>query len=258
MFDFINYSVAENIATIELNRPEVYNALHAGILKELKTAVDMCAQDNSVRAVIISGGSCKAFSSGADLKSGLSDPDLGKVLKATYKPLIVAMQALPKPIICKLNGLAAGAGMSIVLAADMVIANQETYMSELFVGIGLVPDAGALYFLPRIIGTQKTFELCATGRKVFMPEALSMGLVNQIVPAELLDETVLKMAKTLASSATLSIGHMKKVLQASFSSSLEQIIDLEADAQTLCGQSKDFMEGVSAFMMKRTPEFKGE
>ena len=258
MFSFITYSEQNNAAYINLNRPEVYNALTPALLIELKQAIDLANANAEVRVVVLSGGDCNAFSSGADLKNGLSDTNLGNVLAATYNPLVEAMVALPKPIICHLNGLAAGAGMSIALACDMIIADENAYLSELFVGIGLMPDAGSMYFLPRLVGIQKAFELCATGRKVFMPEALSMGLVTQVHPTATIKAAVDQLVAHFASAATYSIGQMKKVLHQSMNSTLTEVLAMESAGQTACGYSADFSEGVMAFITKRKTEFKGK
>jgi 2-(1,2-epoxy-1,2-dihydrophenyl)acetyl-CoA isomerase len=140
----------------------------------------------------------------------------------------------------------------------MIIANKNTYLSELFVGIGLLPDAGSMYFLPRMIGTLKTFELCSTGRKVFMDEALQLGLVNKTVDSAFLEEEVEKMADFYAKAATKSIGLMKNILNKSFENNLEGVLNLEAEGQTQCGFSNDFIEGVMAFLQKREPDFQGK
>ncbi|MCP9767523.1 2-(1,2-epoxy-1,2-dihydrophenyl)acetyl-CoA isomerase [Lacihabitans sp. LS3-19] len=258
MFQTILFNINQQKAYIQLNRPEVYNALNQTLLLELTEAIDICKNDENIRVVIISGGNGKAFCSGADLKSGLSNPNLGEVLKTTYNPLITGMRNLEKPIICKLNGIAAGAGMSLVLACDVIIADKTTYMSELFVGIGLLPDAGSMYFLPRMIGTLKAFELCSTGRKVFMEEAEQIGLINKAVEGDKLEEEVEKLANVYANSATRSIGLMKQILNKTFENDLEGVLNLEAEGQTKCGHSHDFAEGVMAFLQKREANFKGK
>jgi 2-(1,2-epoxy-1,2-dihydrophenyl)acetyl-CoA isomerase len=183
---------------------------------------------------------------------------LGDSLRANYNPMIRAIRNAEKPVVCRMNGVAAGAGMSLALACDIIIANKDAYMSELFVGIGLMPDAGSMFFLPRIIGTQKAFELCSTGRKVFMEEALSIGLVTKVVPYEELENAVNELTDYYKTAPTKSIGVMKKVLNQSFNSSLEEILEQEAQQQDMLGKTHDFAEGVMAFLQKRKASFKGK
>lgn len=258
MFETIIFEKNEGKASIVLNRPKVYNALNEQLLLELQDAFKQCENDKTLRVVTLSGGSSPAFCSGADLKAGLTEFNLGKTLEKNYNPLILSMRNLKVPIICKLNGIAAGAGLSIALACDLIIAEENAYMSELFVGIGLIPDAGSMYFLPRMVGYQKAFEMCSTGRKVYMKEAQEIGLVAKVVPAAELDATVESLEQLFAASATKSIGEMKAILNKSYQSSLEEVLALEAEGQTKCGFSEDFAEGAMAFIQKRTPVFKGK
>ncbi|MGR3810582.1 enoyl-CoA hydratase/isomerase family protein [Jiulongibacter sp. NS-SX5] len=246
-------------AKVSLNRPEVFHALNGAILKELQHAIKTLSEDTSVRVITLTGTGESAFCSGADLKDGMENAGkpLGEVLAENYEPLIIGIRECPKPVLCKLNGIAAGAGMSLALACDMIIANDSTYMTELFVGIGLMPDAGSMYFLPRLVGVQKAFELCSTGRKIYMPEAHQIGLVSKIVPAEQLDQTVAELEEYYANAPTVAIAHMKKVLNETYESSLEQVLAMEAKGQTKCGYTEDFGEGVMAFLQKRKPNFKG-
>jgi 2-(1,2-epoxy-1,2-dihydrophenyl)acetyl-CoA isomerase len=260
MYENIILEISEGVATVTLNRPQVYNALSSGLIKEITKAVEAVSTDESVRVIVLTGVGEKAFCSGADLKAGMDGglTSLGESLRENYNPMIKAIRNAEKPVICRMNGVAAGAGMSLALACDLIIANKEAYMSELFVGIGLMPDAGSMYFLPRIVGIQKAFELCSTGRKIYMDEALSLGLVNKAVAYEALDETLNELINYYKTAPTKSIGLMKKVLNQSFNSSIEDILELEAQNQDKLGQTYDFAEGVMAFLQKRKANFKGK
>lgn len=260
MYSNILYESKEGVATITLNRPEVFNALSGDLIREITKGVEAAAADETVRVIIITGSGDKAFCSGADLKSGLESGNvsLGETLRATYHPMIHAIRHTEKPIICRLNGVAAGAGMSLALACDIIIAQKDTYMTELFVGIGLMPDAGSMFFLPRIVGMQKAFELCSTGRKIFMDEALQLGLVSKVVSAEELDNAVNELATFYKNSPTVAIGYIKKVLNLSHKGTIEEVLDYEAYHQDKLGKTHDFAEGVMAFLQKRKPNFKGK
>ncbi len=258
MFNHIIYEIAEGICTITLNRPEVYNALNPALIQEITKAFILAGEDESVRVVILTGTGDKAFCSGADLKNGIGNAtSLGESLRNNYNPMILSIRNLAKPVICKLNGVAAGAGCSLALACDVIIASETARISQIFVSIGLIIDAGSSYFLPRLIGSQKAFELASTGRIVEAKECLELGLVNKIVAEKDLDFVVNQTAKMYAKSATQAIGLIKKVLNQSYHSTLEQMLELEAINQDIAGKTNDFMEGVTAFLGKKTPDFKG-
>lgn len=260
MYENLLLEISDGVSTITLNRPQVYNALSTGLIKEITKAVEASVIDTSVRVIVMTATGDKSFCSGADLKAGMDGglTSLGDSLRDNYNPMISAIRNAEKPVICRMNGIAAGAGMSLALACDMIIANKDAYMSELFVGIGLMPDAGSMFFLPRIIGMQKTFELCSTGRKVFMEEALALGLVTKVVAFEQLDEAIKELTDYYKTAPTKSIGLMKKVLNQAYSSTISEILEQEAENQDILGKTHDFAEGVMAFLQKRKPNFKGK
>ncbi|HNP96675.1 MAG TPA: enoyl-CoA hydratase-related protein [Cyclobacteriaceae bacterium] len=247
------------MATITLNRPEVYNALNDAITYELQDAFKQVARDAEARVVVLTGEG-KAFCSGQDLKavSGSEKRSFLQSLHKRYNPLITLMQTLPKPIICRLNGVAAGAGCSIALACDLIIAAEEATLIEVFINIGLVPDSGSSYFLPRIVGRAKAFEMCTMGSRIKGKEAEALGLVNKAVPADQLDAVVAEYANYYAGAPTKAIGLIKKMLNRSTSSSLEEMLDYEAYCQEIAGSSADYKEGVAAFLEKRKPAFLGK
>ena len=216
-------------------------------------------RDKSLRVVILTGAG-KAFCSGQDLKSiaGAKNRSLSDSLYTRYNPMIKAMRNLPVPIICKLNGVAAGAGCSMALASDMIIASENASLIEVFINVGLVLDSGSSYFLPRIVGSARAFELATMGKKVKASQALEWGMVNRVVKHEDLDAEALKIAEYYANAPTKAIGLMKKMLNKSFQSDLDTMLQYEAYCQEISGRSADYKEGVSAFNEKRKPEFKGE
>jgi 2-(1,2-epoxy-1,2-dihydrophenyl)acetyl-CoA isomerase len=259
MYQTILYNSLEGVAQITLNRPEVYNALSTKLLQELTAAILTAETDDTVRVVVLTAAGEKSFCAGADLKSGMSDNmTIGERLRANYNPLILAIRNISKPVICKLNGLAAGAGCSLALACDLVIAADDTYLCQIFVNIGLMPDAGSTFFLPRLIGMQRAFEIVSTGRKVFAPEAAQIGLIYKSAPRNDLEHTVNQMVEYYKNAPTKAIGTMKAVLNQSFQSDLAQMLELEATAQNELGQSSDAAEGIMSFLQKRKAVYKGK
>jgi 2-(1,2-epoxy-1,2-dihydrophenyl)acetyl-CoA isomerase len=258
-YKFLRYQNDAGIATITLNRPDVYNALNDEITFELQDALKVVAKDETVRVVVLTGEG-KAFCSGQDLKAsgGEAKRSFLDSLHKRYNPIIRAMRSLPKPIICRLNGVAAGAGCSIALACDMIIASEEATLIEVFINIGLVPDSGSSYFLPRLVGMAKAFELCALGSKIKAREAESIGLINKAVSPDELDIAVAGYATQFAKAPTKSIGLIKKMLNKSATSTLDEMLDYEAYCQEIAGNSQDYKEGVSAFLEKRKADFKGK
>lgn len=258
-FKFITYQVAYGVATITLNRPEVYNALNDGITYELQDAWKAVAKDEAVRVVVLTGAG-KAFCSGQDLKDSANQGKRSFLdsLHRRYNPIITAMRQLPKPIVCRLNGVAAGAGCSMALACDVIVAAEESTLIEVFINIGLVPDSGSAYFLPRLVGMAKSFELCSMGSKVLASEALKIGLVNKVVPMVELDSAVKSYTDYYAKAPTKAIGLIKKMLNKSGTSTLEEMLEYEAYSQEIAGDTHDHKEGVQAFLEKRKPAFQGK
>lgn len=258
-FQFLTFAVQDGVGTITLNRPDVYNALNDGITYELQDALKAVAKDDAVRVVVLTGAG-KAFCSGQDLKaaSGGEKRSFMDSLHKRYNPIIRAMRSLPKPIIARLNGVAAGAGCSLALACDLIVAAEEATLIEVFINIGLVPDSGSSYFLPRLVGMAKAFELCSMGSRVKAQEALALGLVNRVVPADQLDAAVKEYTDFYSSAPTRAIGLIKKMLDKASTSTLEEMLEYEAYCQEIAGSTQDYKEGVTAFLEKRKAHFTGK
>ncbi|MBA3649417.1 MAG: enoyl-CoA hydratase/isomerase family protein [Chitinophagales bacterium] len=259
MFKYLLFNISNKIATITLNRPEVYNACNDVITYELQDALKECEKNKEVRVAVLTGAG-KAFCSGQDLKEATANPDrtFSESIHERYNPIIRAIRNMPKPVICRLNGVAAGAGCSIVLACDMIIASEEASLIEIFVNIGLVPDSGSSYFLPRLIGYQKAFEVAAMGTKMTAVEGLQLGIINKVVKAEELDTAIDFYTNYFANAPTKAIGLMKKMMNKAMHSDLNTMLDYEAYCQDIAASTFDNKEGVAAFMEKRKPQFKGE
>jgi len=259
MYKTILFEVNDKKATITLNRPEVYNAFNNDMSFELQAAVKEVVKNREVRVLILTGAG-KAFCSGQDLKEvqGAENRSLAESIHTRFNPLIKGMRNLPKPIICKLNGIAAGAGCSFALACDLIIASESASLLEAFVNIGLVLDSGSSYFLPRLVGAARAFEFATNGKKISAQEAQQWGMINKVVPANELDKAVDEVAEYYANAPTKAVGMIKKMLNKSFYSDLKTMLESEAYLQEIAGFSKDYKEGVKAFVEKRKANFTGE
>jgi 2-(1,2-epoxy-1,2-dihydrophenyl)acetyl-CoA isomerase len=250
------------VRTITLNRPDVLNAFNTVMLEELNKAMRDAERDKAVRCVVITGAG-RGFSAGQDLADvadrykSAQPLELGAHIRKHYNPLIAKIRAMEKPVIAAVNGVAAGAGCSLALACDLRIAGQSASFIEAFVNVGLVPDSGSTFFLPRLIGVARAMEMAMTGRRVKAEEALQIGLVNRVVAdAELAGEAA-QFGQQLAGLPPRAIGLTKRAINAAWSADLEQQLDYEAMLQTTAGQTQDHREGVAAFLEKRPPNFTG-
>ncbi|ASJ55772.1 2-(1,2-epoxy-1,2-dihydrophenyl)acetyl-CoA isomerase [Brevibacillus formosus] len=258
MYETILFEVSEGVAVVTLNRPDKFNAFTAVMNKEIIDALKQAQKDADVRCIVLTGAG-RAFNAGQDLSdvSGGGDVDYGGFLRDRYNPMILQFQKTEKPIIAAVNGVAAGAGMSVALACDIRLASEKASFVNAFVNIGLVPDSGGCYYLPRIVGIGKALELAMTGEKVSAEEALRIGLVNQVYPAESFMEDALAYARKLASLPTKGIGLIKRTMYKGLEMGLEETLEYEAFAQEAAGSTADHKEGVTAFMEKRAPRFTG-
>ena len=257
----IDLTTDESAARILLNRPEALNAWNEQFGRDLLDAVTAVADDESIRAVLITGAG-RGFSSGADLKEQRSTqdggvPDLSERLKEIYHPIITALREMPKPVVAAVNGPAVGIGCSLALAADLVVAAESAYFLLAFVNIGLVPDGGSTAFLPARIGYARAAEMAMLGERVPAEQALEWGLVNRVVPDGALEEAGTLLVQHLAKGPTRSYAGSKRLLNRRMYADLAGQLDAEAEAQREQGQSPDFIEGVLAFVEKRPPNFTG-
>jgi 2-(1,2-epoxy-1,2-dihydrophenyl)acetyl-CoA isomerase len=253
------FEIKNNVAFITLNRPEKFNSFNREMALELQARLDECASVHDIRCVYITG-SGKAFSAGQDLGELVGDNALGidKILSEHYNPIIRRIRNLPKPVVAAVNAVAAGAGANIALCCDVVVGAQSCSFIQAFSKIGLIPDSGGTYFLPRLIGWQKASALMMLGDKVSSAEAERLGMVYKILPDENFDIESKKIAATLAQMPTKGLAYTKHALNHSAFNSLEKQLLLEDDYQQKAANTYDYKEGVAAFLEKRGPIFKGE
>lgn len=257
MFETVFYEVRNQVAYITLNRPDKLNAFTEQLNKEIQSAIKNASRDKNVRAVVITGAG-RAFCSGEDLSGVSEEMNHGEVLRRRYNPMLLELDRCEKPVIAAVNGVAAGAGMSLALACDFRLASEKASFVEAFIHVGLVPDAGNLYYLPRLIGHAKALELAVFGEKLPANKAKDFGLVTEVISLEEWNEGVSAFAERLANMPTKAIGLIKRNLKASWHSDLEGFLERDAQSQRIAGQTNDHKEGVQAFLEKRKPVFKGE
>lgn len=255
----ILFEIKRSVAHITLNRPEKFNSFNREMALSMQAHLDECATLHEVRCVYITG-SGKAFSAGQDLGELIGNDALGinKILAEHYNPIITRIRNMPKPVVAAVNGVAAGAGANIALCCDVVVATQSSSFIQAFSKIGLIPDSGGTYFLPRLIGWQKASALMMLGEKVLATEAERLGMVYKIFPDESFSEEAVKIANTLAQMPTKGLAFTKHALNSSLNSSLESQLLTEDELQQKAAMTLDYNEGVAAFLEKRIPVFKGE
>jgi len=260
-FTTIEFVIEDGLARLTLNRPDRLNSFNAQMHEEVRAAMGTVQRDDGIRCLLISGNG-RAFCAGQDLSDrdvapGDDAPDLGETLERKYNPLIRSLVKLEKPVVCAVNGVAAGAGANIALACDIVIAAESAKFIQSFCSIGLVPDSGGTWTLPRLAGRARALGMALLGERISARQAEDWGLIWKCVADEDLASTTEQLARHLATQPTRGLGLIKRAMLASSDNSLDDQLDLERDLQQLAGRSEDYREGVSAFMDKREPEFKG-
>jgi 2-(1,2-epoxy-1,2-dihydrophenyl)acetyl-CoA isomerase len=263
LYETILFEKSGGVATIALNRPDKLNSFNGALHEEVYDALNEAAGDEEVRCIVLRGEG-KGFSAGADLSEiveGDGDPngpDLGEYLRRTYSRLVTRMVDVEKPIVAALHGPVYGAGLGLALACDLRVAAESAKFSVAFIKIGLIPDAGVSFFLPRVIGLGRAMEMSMLGEALEAEEAHRVGLVNKLVPDDKLEEEVAEYAGRLAGLPTMAMGRIKRTLYQSFESDLAAALEAEAAGQSLCGYTQDHKEGVAAFMEKREANFTGK
>jgi len=257
----VRYEVADGVATVTLSRPEVLNSFTRPMSAELQDALRRASEDASVRALLLTGAG-RGFCAGQDLaeavpSDGSAPPPIADIVRATYNPVVRAIRTIEKPVVCAVNGVAAGAGANLAIACDVVLAADSASFVQAFSKIGLVPDTGGTFFLPRVVGMARATALMLLGDRLSAADAQAMGMIWRVVPAAQLMDEARALAARLASQPTRAFGLTKRLLNASLDHDLDAQLELEADLQAEAAGTADFQEGVAAFLGKRAPVFVG-
>ncbi len=260
-FETIEFTVEDGLARLTLNRPDKLNSFNTQMHEEVRAAIKAVQRDDSIRCLLISGNG-RGFCAGQDLSDRAvapddEVPDLGESLEKNYNPLIRSLATMEKPVVCAVNGVAAGAGANIALACDIVLAAESARFIQSFCNIGLVPDSGGTWTLPRLAGRARALGMALLGDKISARQAEDWGLIWKCIDDDELQDEALRLGRHLATRPTRGLGLIKRAMLASEQNSLDAQLDLERDLQRLAGRSEDYREGVGAFMQKRDPEFKG-
>ncbi|WP_432473651.1 2-(1,2-epoxy-1,2-dihydrophenyl)acetyl-CoA isomerase PaaG [Amphritea sp. HPY] len=261
-YENIEFEITSGVAVLTLNRPDSLNSFNTEMHAEMRDALKQVKTNAEVRCLLITGNG-RGFCAGQDLSDrnvapGAEMPNLGESIEKNYNPMIRAITALEMPVICAVNGVAAGAGANIALACDIVLASKKASFIQAFCKIGLVPDSGGTWTLPRALGTPRAMALSLLGDKLSAEQAEQWGMIWKTFEPEELKDAALAMAKQLATQPTKGLALIKRAIQASSTNTFDEQLDLERDLQTIAGRTEDYREGVGAFMAKRQPEFKGQ
>lgn len=261
-YEFIVVESTAGVMIITLNRPAVLNSFNAQMARELRGALDECRADKTVRAVLLTGAG-RAFCAGQDLSEVPASTegeayDLGATVRGTYNPVIKSIRELELPVICAVNGVAAGAGANLAIACDIVFASETASFIQSFAKIGLIPDSGGTFFLPRIVGLPRATAMMMTAEKIDAQRAYELGMVYRVCPADTVRTEALALATELAAMPTRGLGLTKRALNESLRNDLDAQLELEAELQSEAGRTRDFVEGVQSFLEKRRPNFTGE
>jgi len=261
-YETIQFTIDQGIAVLTLNRPDRLNSFTQAMHREVRDALDRLQADQSVRVLLLTGAG-RGFCAGQDLNDRAVEPggagvDLGESVEKYYAPLVLTLRTLPMPVICAVNGVAAGAGANLALACDIVLAAKSASFIEAFSKLGLIPDTGGTWALPRLVGPARAMGLALLGERLPAEKAEQWGLIWRCVPDEALMLEAMAMAEHFAAAPTKGLAYTKKALLASSTNTLEQQLALEASMMRELGYSHDYREGVSAFIEKRQPAFKGE
>jgi 2-(1,2-epoxy-1,2-dihydrophenyl)acetyl-CoA isomerase len=258
-YTFIKFEQRSGYAIISLNRPDVLNSFNKSMAEQLQHVLDHCSNEKSIRAILLTGEG-RAFCAGQDLAEAIAEggPTISEIVRYHYNPIVKRLRYIEKPIVCAVNGVAAGAGANIAFACDITLSSNAASFIQSFSKIGLIPDSGGTFLLPRLAGLQRATAMMMLADKISAEKALEFGLIYSISTPEKLMEDAIALTVRLAEMPTKSLGYIKQAINRSLTNDLASQLDFEEELQGLAGKTSDYKEGVNAFLEKRKPEFKGE